>query len=142
MFKQLTIALAALSITAAAAQAQCPEVGTPAKEFTIREGFPIDPNVHSVTAGGNIDLAKCASLPGTGWFARQPDFVVNYRTRNGGPSSFTLTFRTESQADTVLLINGPDGKWHFDDDSGGGLNAKLSFQRAAPGRYDVWVGTV
>jgi hypothetical protein len=141
MFKQLAIAVAALSITTAAVQAQCPEVGTPAKEFTISEGFPIDPNIHNVTAGGNTDLGRCASLPGSGWVTRQPDFVVNYRTRNGGPSNFTLTFRTQSPADTVLLVNGPDGRWHFNDDGGQGLNAKLSFRRAPPGRYDVWVGT-
>jgi hypothetical protein len=112
-----------------------------AKEFTIREGFPIDPSIHGVTAGGNIDLAKCPRLPGTGWVARRPDFVVNYRTRSGGLSSYTLTFRTESRGDTILLVNGPDGRWYFDDDGGGGLNARLSFRNAPPGRYDVWIGT-
>ena len=142
MLKQLAIAVAALSITAAAAQAQCPEVGRPAKEFTIREGFPVDPNIHNVTAGGNLDLNQCASLPGKGWVTGQPDFVVNYQTKNGGRSSFTLTFRTKSQTDTVLLINGPDGKWYYNDDGGEALNAKLSFSRAAPGRYNVWVGTL
>src|SRR5215813_12894467 len=133
MFKQLAIGMAALTMTVAAAQAQCPEVGTPTKEFTIREGFPIDPNVHNVTAGGNLDLSKCASVPGTGWVTKRPDFVVNYQTKGGGPSSFTLTFRIDSSADTVLLINGPNGKWHYNDDGGKGMNAKLSFPRAAPG---------
>jgi hypothetical protein len=141
MFKQLAIAVAALSITVAAAHAQCPEVGRPAKEFTIREGFPVDPTIHNVTAGGDIDLSRCSSLPGSGWVAGPPDFVVNYTTKNARQSSFTLTFRTKSRADTVLLINGPDGKWYFNDDGGEGLDAKLSFPRALPGRYDVWVGT-
>jgi len=141
MMMRLAAGVAALFITAAAAQAQCPEVGTPAKQFTITEGFPIDPNVHNVTAGGNLDLGKCTSVPGSGWVTKLPDFVVNYKTKNAGASAFTLTFRIESSADTVLLINGPNGKWLYNDDGGKRLNAKLSFQNASPGRYDIWVGT-
>ena len=70
------------------------------------------------------------------------DFVVNYKTKNGGASAFTLTFRVELSADTILLVNGPNGKWHYDDDGGKRLNAKISFRSAPPGRYDVWVGTL
>jgi hypothetical protein len=141
MIKQLAIGIAALCITAAAAQAQCPEVRTGQVKFTIKEGFPIDPSVHNVTAGGSLDLSKCLSVPGRGWVTKRPDFSVNYKTRSGGPSAFTLTFRIDSAADTVLLVNDPNGKWHYNDDGGKGLNAKLSFSRASPGRYDVWVGT-
>jgi hypothetical protein len=140
MLKQLAIGLAALAIGTAGALAACPEVGTPAKQFTVKEGFPSDPRVHNVTAGGSLDLGRCASVPGRGWVTKRPDFVVNYVTKNG-PSAYTLTFRIESTADTVLLVNGPDGKWHFDDDGGKGLSARLRFQKAAPGRYDIWVGT-
>jgi hypothetical protein len=138
--KALAIGFAAISITAAAAHATCPEVGQAAKEFTIKEGFLSDPRVHNVTAGDSLDLGKCTSLRGKGWITKRPDFVVNYKTKSG-PSAFTLTFRIESSADTVLLINGPDGRWHFDDDGGKGLNARMRFQKAPPGRYDIWVGT-
>lgn len=141
MFKQLAVAAAALFITAAAAQAQCPEVGRPAKEFTIREGFPIDPSVHNVTAGGDLDLGRCPRVPGVGWITRLPDFVVNYQTRNGGPSAYNLTFRIESAADTVILINDPNEQWYYNDDGGRRLNARISFRNALPGRYDIWVGT-
>jgi len=141
MMMRLATGIAALLIGTAAAMAQCPEVGKPAKAFTITEGFPVDPNVHNVTAGGNLNLGKCPSVPGQGWITKLPDFVVNYKTKNNRPSAFTLTFRIQSAADTVLLINGPNGRWHFDDDGGKRLDAKLSFRNAAPGRYDIWVGT-
>jgi len=142
MLKQFAIALTALCLTVGAAYARCPEIGRPIGDrFTVREGFRIDPQVHRVTAGGSIDLSRCPSVPGTSRVSKRPDFVVDYKTRNGGLSSFTLTFRVESKADTVLLINGPHGQWYYNDDSGRRLNAKLSFPNAAPGRYDVWVGT-
>jgi hypothetical protein len=141
MFKQLAIAAAALFTATAYAAAQCPEVGRPAKQFTINEGFPIDPNVHNVTAGGNLDLGRCPNVPGEGWITRQPDFVVNYRTRGGGRSVFNLTFRIESSEDTVILINDPTGRWYFNDDGGRRLNARITFLNALPGRYDIWVGT-
>jgi hypothetical protein len=134
-------ALAIGAISATAALAQCPEVGKPAKAFTITEGFPVDPRVHDVTAGGSLDLGRCPSVPGHGWITKRPDFVVNYKTKNNGPSAFTLTFRIQSAADTVLLINGPNGKWYYDDDGGKRLDAKLRFSNAPPGRYDIWVGT-
>jgi hypothetical protein len=143
MMKQLAAAIAAVFIATAAAHAQqCPQVGQAAKEFALKEGFQPDPSRHSVTAGGNIDLAKCGGVPGTGWVTKLPDFVVNYKTRSGGASGATLTFRIESSADTILLINDPNNKWHWNDDGGKGLNGKLSFPRAASGRYDVWIGSL
>lgn len=132
---------AAIVMQSIAAEAQCPEVGKAAAQIAFREGFSVGPIARNVTAGGNLDLGKCASVPGTGWVTKLPDFVLNYKTKNNGPSAFTLTFRVDSSADTVLLINGPDGKWHYNDDGGRALNARLSFERAAPGRYDVWVGS-
>jgi hypothetical protein len=141
--KHLAIGIAALVITTTAtiAQAPCPQVGQPSKEFAITEGFPSDPKRHDVTAGGNIDLRECPGVPGSGWVTKLPDFVVNYTTTKGAPSAHALTFRIEASTDTVLLINSPDNKWHYDDDGGKGLNGKLRFPNAAPGRYDVWVGT-
>jgi protease YdgD len=143
MFMRLAIGAAAICLltVSPSAQMQCPAVGQAAKEFSLREGFMPDPNTHSVTAGGDIDLGRCAGVPGKGWVTRLPDFVVQYRTNSGGLSNETLTFMIESSADTVLLINDPNERWHFNDDGGGGLNAKISFPRAKPGRYDIWVGS-
>ena len=141
MMMRLAIGIAAVFITTTGAQAQCPAVGQAAKEFALKEGFQPDPSRHSVTAGGSIDLAKCGGVPGTGWVTRLPDFIVRYKTRSGGQSGQTLTFRIESSADTILLINDTKNKWHWNDDGGKGLNAKIRFPRALSGRYDVWVGS-
>ncbi len=125
-----------------AAVKRCPEPQRPhSSVFNLRESFRPDPSRHDVTAGGDVDLAACFGGTAKGWVTRQPDFVVMYRTLKDGPSAETLTFRTDSVADTILLINDPNGQWHFNDDGGGGKNAKISFPRAAKGRYDVWIGT-
>lgn len=58
-----------------------------------------------------------------------------------GASRRTLTFRIESGADTILLINDPGSRWHWNDDSGKKLNARIWFPNARSGRYDIWVGT-
>jgi len=143
MFMRLALGVAAICLvtTSATAQLQCPAVGQAAKEFSLGEGFMPDPSTHSVTAGGEIDLGRCAGVPGKGWVTQLPDFIVRYKTKGGGASNESLTFMVESSADTILLINDPSEKWHFNDDGGGGLNAKISFPRAKPGRYDIWVGS-
>lgn len=141
MMMRLALALAAMLVTAEVAQAQCPQIKSSRQAFAIDEGFTPDPLRRGVTAGGNLDLARCAGVPGRGWVTSLPDFSVLYRTKGGGPSGETLTFTTESATDTILLINDPNGRWLWDDDSGSGLNGKIRFRNAAPGRYDIWVGT-
>jgi hypothetical protein len=40
-----------------------------------------------------------------------------------------------------LVINGPDGRWHCDDDGGvRNLNPMLMFETPQGGQYDIWVG--
>jgi hypothetical protein len=141
MLKHLTIAVTAVLFTTAMAEAQCPRVGAPREQFTLREDFTPDPIRQSVTAGGNLDLGRCSGVPGRGWVTELPDFVVFYRTNSGNRADTTLTFTTESNTDTILLINDPNNRWYWDDDSGQGLNGKIRFPRALNGRYDIWVGT-
>jgi hypothetical protein len=140
--RSLFLGVAALFIATASAQAQvCPVVGEGAERLKLVEGFQPDPSRHKVTAGGTLNLGNCTSVVGHGYVTRLPDFVVNYKSTAGGASAATLTFRIESQADTVLLVNDPQERWHFNDDDGNRLNAKVSFKRAASGRYDIWVGS-
>jgi hypothetical protein len=149
MFRNLLAAATAGGLllgAAGAAQAQCPEPRGGAEHLTVKEGFPVDPKVRPVTAGGNIDLSKCTNpriraKRAVGFVTKQPDFVVVYKTDGNGPSRYPLTFRIKSSADTVLLINDPKGGWHFDDDGGNRLNGLRRFPNAGPGRYDVWIGT-
>jgi hypothetical protein len=64
------------------------------------------------------------------------------RLKNGNQAQGALTFRVDSSADTILLINDPNERWHWNDDGGKGLNAKLTFPRAKAGRYDIWMGSL
>jgi hypothetical protein len=140
MFRMM-VGIAAVLVTTATAQAQCPRQGSASEQVNLNEGFLPDPNRHHVTAGGDLDIGRCSNVPGTGFVAELPDFRVNYRTERGQRSSNTLTFYVQSSADTVLLIHDPSGRWHFNDDGDDGHNPKVSFPRAMAGRYEVWVGT-
>jgi hypothetical protein len=141
MLKRLAIGIAAILITTTAAQAQCPQLKSSRQLFALNEGFTPDPLRLPVTAGGELDIGRCAGVPGKGWVARLPDFSTMYRTKGGRRSGETLIFTTNSNTDTILLINDPSGRWHWDDDSGSGLNGRIRFRNALPGRYDIWVGT-
>ena len=101
---------------------------------TLKSGFTPDPFMKQVVAGGPNET----KLGGVKAFvASAPDFQLNYTA-----GSLPLTIRVESDADTTLLINLPDGTWVADDDSGGKLNPLLRFAQPQSGRYDIYVGTV
>ncbi len=103
----------------------------------LRAGFTPDPYSVNVTAGGNTD-ARTLGLGSScvGYIATsQPDFRLNYQSGN-----FPLSFRVRSNADTTLVINGPDGRWYCNDDTDG-VNPRVNFSRPQSGQYDVWVGT-
>lgn len=127
-------AVAVLVSTPAAAQdfSRAPSFGT----VNLSAGFTPDPRTVDVVAGGTINASNGASGC-VGRIASAPDVRLNW---NGG-GSLPLVFRTRSSRDTTLVINGPDGRWHCDDDSGGGVNARVIFRNAPSGQYDVWIGT-
>jgi protease YdgD len=138
MLRPIATALAAtVLLTPAAAQDVTlePSFGV----FTLSSGFLPDPNWIGLLAGGTlyaehtdqIDGAPCA-----GYFADPPDFRLFFRPGAGLP----LHVSVQSVADTVLLINAPDGTWHCNDDSDG-LNPALSFAAPLDGQYDIWIGT-
>jgi hypothetical protein len=86
-------------------------------DYRLNAGFPDDPYTIYVTAGGDVDASYVASGC-SGSVAYAPDAQVTYRA-----GSLPFIIRTESDSDTTLLVNGPDGRWYCDDDSGGSLNA-------------------
>lgn len=104
-------------------------------EIVLSSGFQPDPRRISLTAGGTI-AASSVSSSCTGSIAEAPDYQITY---NSG--SLPLTIRTEARTDTTLVVNGPDGGWYCDDDSGGGNNAQVRFAKPGSGVYDIWVGT-
>lgn len=103
---------------------------------TLSAGFTPDPYVRNLTAGGSI-RAQDRFSDCRGYIANAPDFSVNYSA-----GSFPLIFSADSDADTTLVINGPDGRWYCDDDGAESpLNPLVRFSNPSSGRYDIWVGT-
>ena len=110
-------------------------------EGTLQAGGALTPvRVPRITAGGRYALANC--FPGTGWRGytiTRPDYRFFYQ---GYSPTGRLTFSLISSAtDTVLLINTPDGQWHFNDDSNGSFNSTLTFSPPLQGQYDIWAGS-
>jgi hypothetical protein len=53
-----------------------------------------------------------------------------------------LILSVSARADTTLVVNGPDGRWHCDDDGGtNGNNPMVRFNAPQSGRYESWIGT-
>jgi hypothetical protein len=103
--------------------------------MNLQAGFPNDPRTVNVESGGNIDASHLGSGC-AGFIARAPDVRVNYRA-----GSLPLIFSVAADADTTLVVNGPDGRWYCDDDSGEGNNPSVRFTSPGSGQYDVWIGT-
>jgi hypothetical protein len=103
-------------------------------EIYLDSGFNEDPYTVQVTSGGSID-ASDVSGGCVGMVSSAPDFQLTYDA-----GTLPLTFGTISRSDTTLMINGPDGAWACDDDSGGDGDALITYRRPSSGVYDVWVG--
>lgn len=130
-----TLLLAAASLLLAGpALAQSAQLTANYGEVRLNAGFTPDPYRVQLHAGGSVNGAR---LPGScvGNISEAPDFEVTYSA-----GSLPLVFRTLAQADTTLIINGPDGRWYCDDDSFGDGDAEVRFNRPQSGTYDIWVG--
>jgi hypothetical protein len=110
--------------------AAVPTYGT----VNLSAGFTPDPQIRSVTAGGNnyTTLAGCNAYI----HAAAPDVDLNYQA-----GSFPLTIEARSGLDVTLLVNAPDGSWYCNDDGGNGTDALLTFSNPRSGQYNIWVGT-
>jgi len=100
----------------------------------LKSGFLPDPYKKELIAGGTIQTDKGGVKA---WIANAPDFRLHYEA-----GRFPLTIHVESDADTTLLNNLPDGTWvAHDDQAPGNLNPLLKFEKPQSGRYEIWVGT-
>ena len=104
-------------------------------EVILNSGFTPDPHRVSLTAGGTIQ-ASTVSSSCQGSIAVAPDYQITYTA-----GALPLAIQTQAGSDTTLVVNGPDGQWYCDDDSGGGTNAQVYFAKPSSGTYDIWVGT-
>lgn len=137
---RLILAAATLSVatvmgaTGAIAQQAAPTYG----EFRLdAQGLP-DESLLSVVAGGEVEAAQRAGPDASdckGFTAAAPDARLVW----SGPAA-GVRLSAVSNADTTLIVRGPDGAWLCDDDSGEDANPSISLTAQA-GRYDIWVGT-
>ena len=107
----------------------------------LRAGFVPDPMAVDVQAGGPIE-ANMAVQDGVvsvgycnGDVTRAPTFELDFEA---GESPLFIS--AVSDDDTTLVVNGPDGAWMCDDDSGAGLNPVLEINNPQSGVYDIYVG--
>lgn len=117
--------------------AACPDPGQNGQMLTYDAAQLWQAQRFGVVAGGDLNLRNCTTVSGHGQIIQRPDFTLNL---TGNAQSYDLEFRVEASCDPVLLVNGANGQWHFNDDADG-LNSRLRIPRAQPGLYDVWVGT-
>ena len=105
--------------------------------INLAGGFLPDPQLFELIAGGDVDASN-VDLSCYGYVSDAPDYRVNYEAGGSG-----LGIYTNSESDTTLLINTPDGDWVCDDDNLylENLNAGYYFENPEAGEYNIWVGT-
>ena len=95
--------------------------------------FVPNPFTIAILAGGAEDLDWLGHF---GTVADAPNLSLVYEA-----GVLPLTIYIESaETDTVLLINDPNGAWHYNDDTIG-MHPAITFLQPESGRYDIWIGT-
>jgi hypothetical protein len=111
-----------------------PTVSATFGSTSLTSGFLPDPQYLSGQSGGPIS-AQALSPQCRGYIAAQPDHVVYLNS----PFSFLRIF-VNSSSDTTLFVRGPRGELYCADDTFG-LNPGVDLVGAAPGAYQVFVGS-
>lgn len=109
-------------------------------DVELESGFQPDPYEVDLLSGGSVDLETSEEIDifATGYVSEAPDVDFYYES----DGIFDLTFWVDGYGeDTILLINGPDGSWYFDDDSAGGVDPEIVFPSAEGGLYSIWIGS-
>jgi hypothetical protein len=134
----LAASAALIAATAGIASAQDYKAQATYGSANLTSGFQPDPHDVSVVSGGTVNVAQTLGNNCTGFVANAPDFDLTF---TAGAAGYPLIISVTSTADTTLVINGPDGQWYCDDDSGEGNNPSVRFNAPASGLYDIWIGT-
>ncbi|MFO7799689.1 MAG: hypothetical protein R6V22_07935, partial [Rhodohalobacter sp.] len=101
-------------------------------DITLEAGFSPDPYTQSIALSGSYDLSEMGY---SGFVSIEPTFDFYYT-----PGTYPLTIRAESDTDTVILINAPNGEWYYSDDLEG-MNPGVVFDDPEDGLYNIWIGT-
>ena len=104
--------------------------------LSLRAGFGDDPRRIPVLAGGDLNGGRGTGDMCWGQISEAPDVWLNYSAND----QFDLYLSMESESDTTLIVKGPDGAWHCDDDSAEELNPGIRLSEPAAGRYAIWAG--
>ena len=124
-----------------AAAAQDPFSNPSFGEVSLVSGFEPDPHTVSIYAGGSVELSASRLVDCVGFVSDAPDYRVIYDSDNQQRS---LSFYAESDSDTVLLVNDPNGEWYCNDDYSDelGLASGLVFRHPNPvSMTSGWVPT-
>lgn len=105
--------------------------------IALEAGFMPDPEQILVMASGPVDSAAAIGGRCAGFVSSAPNVVLDWDSADEG----FLRIFVESEGDTTLVINGPDGEWYCDDDGHYALNPRVDFEAASPGEYSIWVGS-
>jgi hypothetical protein len=135
------LALAAgMVLTASGIAAACPSYNNPTVfgSANISANFQPDQWVRNVTAGGTVSLIACG-FDRQGFTVSRPDFRFFY-SGTSPTGQLTIALEARSNVDTILLVNTPDGNWHYNDDYRG-TNSAITFTNPQQGQYDVWTGS-
>ena len=130
MRSSLLLLFAAVGLAALPAQAQPRRNAAPQQTLAVADA----PASVTVTAGG----ADRNAVPGSGCsgFISNASPSATVQVSGDGP----LAIYAQSGTDTTMLVSDPSGRWHCSDDANGS-NPAVTFAKAAPGTYVVWIGT-
>ncbi len=105
--------------------------------ITLAPGFTPDPHVENGTAGAGAGSRDASTLDPScgGTIDATPDHILVLT----GPSS-NLRIMANSNIDTTLVIQKPDGTYACNDDSSG-LDPMVILPNARAGAYRVWLGS-
>ncbi|TBX16591.1 hypothetical protein [Nioella sediminis] len=119
----------------------CPNWNNPTVfgQATLNAGFLPDPYVRNITAGGRVNLANCYPYLGPGWVVSRPDFRLHYYGQSP-TGRMTIALQARSNVDPILVVNAPDGSWHYNDDYRG-YDPAIVFFNPMSGQYDIWAGS-
>lgn len=137
LFKSVLASAVIATLPAIAAAQACPSYAVSGAPLNYTAETAYLPQSTAVVAGGTLNLAACGSIPGVGYIVENPDFTMQYNDLGMGRA---LELRVVASCDAVLLVNGADGQWYFNDDASGS-NPGLRLEGAISGQYDIWVGT-
>ncbi|SNR34393.1 hypothetical protein EYF88_04675 [Paracoccus sediminis] len=140
MFK-IFVPVVGAFICGASSAIACPDPGEWGEQFSLTGDDLYSQHAFPAIAGGGSNIQRCPisfwTDQGPGFVTRAPDFTFDI----SGLQHYEIAFDVESSCDNVLVMNTGMGAWFYDDDDGGGNDARIYLTRPQDGLFDIWVGT-